>query len=62
MMDKTELKKQALEIITELDNKTADDSNVDYKAMYYHLFNRVTDTINDLISIQQEAERMFIEK
>ena len=32
----------------------------DYKAMYFKLFNEVTDTINRLQQIQQECEEMFI--
>ena len=32
----------------------------DYKAMYFKLFNEVTDTINRLQEIQQQCEEMFI--
>ena len=32
----------------------------DYKKMYYELFNKITDTIETLKKIQQEAEEAFI--
>ena len=32
----------------------------DYKKMYYELFNKITDTIESLKKIQQEAEEIFI--
>lgn len=34
----------------------------DYKAMYYALFNTLTDTIEILQKAQQEGEQMFIEQ
>ena len=33
----------------------------DYKAMYYKLFNKVSDVICDLQEIQQICEEMYIE-
>ena len=33
----------------------------DYKAMYFDLFNKITDTIRILQEIQQETERAFID-
>ena len=33
----------------------------DYKAMYYKLFNRVTDAITILQAAQQECEEIFME-
>ena len=33
----------------------------DYKEMYYKLFNKVTDVINDLQEIQQLCEQLYIE-
>ena len=33
----------------------------DYKAMYYKLFNKVSDVICDLQEIQQLCEEMYIE-
>ena len=32
----------------------------DYKKMYYELFNKITDTIETLKKIQQEAEEIYI--
>ena len=32
----------------------------DYKKMYYELFNKITDTIENLKQIQREAEETFI--
>ncbi len=32
-----------------------------YKKMYYRLFNRISDVIDELKEIQQETEEMFIE-
>ncbi len=32
----------------------------DYKTMYYELFNKITDVIDTLTKIQQEAEETFI--
>ena len=32
----------------------------DYQKMYYDLFNKITDTIENLKKIQQEAEETFI--
>ena len=32
----------------------------DYKKMYFELFNKITDTIENLKKIQQEAEETFI--
>ena len=32
----------------------------DYKEMYYKLFNRITDIIDELKEIQNEAEEIFI--
>ena len=32
----------------------------DYKKMYYELFNKITDAIENLKKIQQEAEEIFI--
>ena len=32
----------------------------DYKKMYYELFNKITDAIENLKKIQQEAEEKFI--
>ena len=61
-MDKNEVKKQVVDVLTELDNQTASDCDVDYKASYYHLFNRITDTINSLVALQQEAEQMIINR
>jgi hypothetical protein len=34
---------------------------MDYKAMYYRLFNRVSDAIEILQAAQQECENAFIE-
>ena len=31
-----------------------------YKMLYYRLFNRITDVIQDLQDIQTEAEEMFL--
>lgn len=31
-----------------------------YQEMYYRLFNRITDMIEELQAIQQEAEEMYI--
>lgn len=31
----------------------------DYKQMYYHLFNRVTDIIEQLKDVQRETEEIF---
>ena len=31
-----------------------------YNQTYYYLFNRITDLIEEMKSIQQEAEEMFI--
>jgi len=33
----------------------------DYKTMYYKLFNKITDAINDLQEIQQLCEQLYIE-
>lgn len=33
----------------------------DYKKMYFALFNKITDIIEDLQEIQQQTEEMFIE-
>ena len=32
----------------------------DYKGIYYKLFNRITDIINELKVVQQETEEMFL--
>ena len=32
----------------------------DYKGMYYILFNKITDTVNQLTQVQQEVEEMYI--
>ncbi len=32
----------------------------DYKKLYFELFNKITDTIENLKKIQQEAEEKFI--
>lgn len=32
-----------------------------YKKMYYKLFNRVSDVIDELKEIQKETEKMYIE-
>ena len=32
----------------------------DYKELYFELFNKITDTIESLKKIQQEAEETFI--
>jgi hypothetical protein len=34
----------------------------DYKEMYFLLFNKITDTIESLQEIQQQAEEMYIEQ
>ena len=34
----------------------------DYKDMYYQLFNRITAVIENLMEIQREMEKMYIEK
>jgi len=60
-MDENEVKNQIVEVITELDGQTAGDGDFDYKTLYYHLFNGVTDTINKLISLQQEVEQRIID-
>ncbi|MDF1495555.1 hypothetical protein [Caproiciproducens sp. CPB-2] len=31
-----------------------------YKEMYYSLFNKITDIINELQNIQQESEEVFL--
>ena len=33
----------------------------DYAKLYAHLFNRITDVIEELKKLQQESEEMFIE-
>ena len=33
----------------------------DYKDMYYNLFNKLTDVIEELKEIQSQAEKMYIE-
>lgn len=33
----------------------------DYKDMYYHLFNKITDIIEKLQEVQREMENMYIE-
>jgi len=33
----------------------------DYKTMYYKLFNKITDVINDLQEIQQLCEQLYVE-
>jgi len=33
---------------------------MDYEKMYYKLFNKITDVINELQAVQQETEDMFI--
>lgn len=35
-------------------------SITNYKEMYFLLFNKITDTIEDLQKIQQQAEEMYI--
>ncbi len=32
----------------------------DYKKMYYELFNKITDAIENLKKIQQEAEEIYL--
>lgn len=32
----------------------------DYKNMYFSLFNKITDVINDLVEIQQMTEEIYI--
>ena len=32
----------------------------DYKKMYYELFNKITDVIENLKKIQQEAEEIYL--
>ena len=32
----------------------------DYKKMYYELFNKITDVIENLKKIQQEAEEVYL--
>ncbi len=32
----------------------------DYKEMYYTLFNKMTDIINEIKEVQQKTEEMFI--
>ena len=32
----------------------------DYKKLYFELFNKITDTIENLKKIQQEAEETFV--
>ena len=32
----------------------------DYKKMYYSLFNKITDVINELQNIQQQTEEIFM--
>jgi len=60
-MDENEVKNQIVEVITALDGQTAGDGDFDYKMLYYQLFNGVTDTINKLISLQQEVEQRIID-
>ena len=33
----------------------------DYKQLYYHLFNRLTDLSEEIKQIQQEAEEQFLQ-
>ncbi len=33
----------------------------DYKQLYYHLFNRLTDLTEEIKHIQQEAEELFLQ-
>lgn len=53
---------QIIHIITELDRKTGSDKEIDYKSLYYHLFNGISDIIRNLSELQTEAEEMFIEQ
>ena len=34
----------------------------DYKKMYYHLFNKITDMIGDLQEVQKQAEELYLEQ
>ena len=34
----------------------------DYKKMYYHLFNKITDMIDDLQEVQKQAEELYLEQ
>ena len=60
-MDTKEITGRIVEVLTELDRQTTGDGDVDYKALYYRLFNGVTDTINKLIELQQDVEQIIID-
>lgn len=34
---------------------------VNYRAMYYRLFNKITDVIEELQVVQQQAEEMYMQ-
>ena len=61
-MEINEIKNQIADVLTELDGQTAGDVGVDYKAMYYRLFNGVTDTIEKLVALQRETEQIMMER
>ena len=37
-----------------------EEKNIDYKELYYHLFNKITDIIKELSDIQASAEELYI--
>lgn len=33
---------------------------MDYKEMYFKLFNKISDVVDELVAVQQEVEEMYI--
>jgi hypothetical protein len=58
--DPNEEIKRIAKAFGELDKQTPGDSGVDYKPLYYHLFNGITDTVNSLQQLQAGTEEMFV--
>ena len=59
-IDPNEEVKKIAHAISELDRQTADDKNIDYKSLYYRLFNGISDTISGLSKLQSDAEEIIM--
>ena len=54
--------KEIARAINELDKNTPSDSGIDYKPLYYHLFNGVSDVITKLSKLQMDTEGIFLDQ
>lgn len=67
--------KAIMQVFNSLDTEILDDSDVDYKKLYYRAFNGLTEILEDfgypkinnlilkrIVQLQQELEELYIEK